>query len=99
MVVTANFQVIKIAACPFVAVQGNCSYSVYAGPSLEYVVQFRLKSLLLDMEVASLAREVYGPFAPAVSFEGQLGDETKDYEESCQGGYPSGFHFGPKMSR
>ena len=28
-----------------VAVQGVCSYTVYAGPNAEYVVQFRLASL------------------------------------------------------
>ncbi|KND86780.1 hypothetical protein TOPH_08588 [Tolypocladium ophioglossoides CBS 100239] len=61
-----------------VVVQGNCSYSVYAGPCLEYVVQFRLKSLRLDMKIASLARQLYGSLAPTVSFEGQVGDESKD---------------------
>lgn len=63
-----------------VDVQGNCSYSVYAGPCLEYVVQFRLKSLQLDMKAASLARQVYGSLAPTVSFEGQVGHESKDKE-------------------
>ncbi|KAF9766949.1 hypothetical protein IL306_000545 [Fusarium sp. DS 682] len=63
-----------------VNVQGNCSYSVYAGPCLDYVVQFRLKSLKLDMKIASLASQVYGSLAPTVSFEGQVGDESKDKE-------------------
>lgn len=61
-------------------VQGNCSYTVYAGPCLEYVVQFRLKSLQLDLRTASLARHVYGCYAPTVSFEGYLGDESKEKE-------------------
>lgn len=43
-----------------VAVQGNCSYSIYAGPCLEYVVQFRLESLRLGMGVTSLATQLYG---------------------------------------
>ncbi|KAK8038357.1 hypothetical protein PG994_015124 [Apiospora phragmitis] len=34
-----------------VEVQGACSYTVYAGPELEYVVQFRLKSLALKLDV------------------------------------------------
>jgi hypothetical protein len=61
-------------------VQGNCSYTVYAGPCLEYVVQFRLKSLQLDLKTASLARHVYGYYAPTVSFEGHVGDESKEKE-------------------
>ncbi|KAH7324960.1 hypothetical protein B0I35DRAFT_425266 [Stachybotrys elegans] len=63
-----------------VTVQGNCSYSVYAGSCLDYVVQFRLKSLQLDMKIASLASKVYGSLAPTVSFEGQVGDESKGKE-------------------
>jgi hypothetical protein len=43
-----------------VTVQGNCSYSVYAGPELEFVVQFRLKSSMLGSEISALAREIYG---------------------------------------
>lgn len=61
-----------------VAVQGNCSYSVYAGPELEFVVQFRLKSLMLKSETAALAREIYGSLAPNASFHGQVGDDGKE---------------------
>lgn len=61
-----------------VTVQGNCSYSVYAGPELEFVVQFPLKSLVLRPEISALAREVYGLLAPNVSFHGQLGDDSKE---------------------
>ena len=43
-----------------VIVQGNCSYSVYAGPEFELVVQFRLESLMLKSEIVTLAREIYG---------------------------------------
>ncbi|KAF2494029.1 hypothetical protein BU16DRAFT_590927 [Lophium mytilinum] len=42
-----------------VEVQGVCSYTVYAGPQLKYVVQFRLNSLKLDTKTATLATEVY----------------------------------------
>ncbi|OBT62627.1 hypothetical protein VE03_08501 [Pseudogymnoascus sp. 23342-1-I1] len=56
-------------------IQGFCSYSVYAGPSLEYVVQFRLKSLELKTENTKLAKQLYGRLAPDVSFAGQLGDD------------------------
>ncbi|KYK53954.1 hypothetical protein DCS_05903 [Drechmeria coniospora] len=57
-----------------VDVQGVCSYSVYAGPELEYVVQFRLESLALKTEVTSQLNEVYGSLAPQVSFEGKVGE-------------------------
>jgi hypothetical protein len=58
-----------------VAVQGVCSYSVYAGPNDDIVVQFRLKSLELRMETVSLARDIYGSLAPQVSFKGQIGED------------------------
>ena len=58
-----------------IKIQGFCSYSVYAGPNLEYVVQFRLKSLELKTENTMLAKQLYGTLAPEVSFVGQLGDD------------------------
>ncbi|KAF4625637.1 hypothetical protein G7Y89_g12528 [Cudoniella acicularis] len=61
-----------------VTVQGNCSYSVYAGPEFEFVVQFRLKSLMLKSEITALAREIYGFLAPNASFHGQLGGGGKE---------------------
>lgn len=61
-----------------VTVQGNCSYSVYAGPEFQFVVQFRLKSLMLDSEIVTLAQEIYGLLAPNASFHGQLGENRRD---------------------
>lgn len=61
-----------------VEVQGVCSYTVYAGPHLKYVVQFRLKSLKLDIETAALATEVYGSLSPTVRSNGELGSEGDD---------------------
>ncbi|KAF2758719.1 hypothetical protein EJ05DRAFT_492862 [Pseudovirgaria hyperparasitica] len=58
-----------------IAVQGNCSYSVYAGAKSEFVVQFRLKSLMLDLEIAALARKIYGSWAPSVAFHGEMGEK------------------------
>ncbi|KAF2184560.1 hypothetical protein K469DRAFT_633284 [Zopfia rhizophila CBS 207.26] len=63
-----------------VEVQGVCSYTVYAGPKLEYVVQFRLKSLKLDLKIATLAEQVYGSLAPSVKFHGAL-DENDNAEK------------------
>ncbi|KLU90688.1 hypothetical protein MAPG_10540 [Magnaporthiopsis poae ATCC 64411] len=59
-----------------VAVQGACSYTVYAGHDLNYVVQFRLKSLELKGQTAALARRIFGALVPDVSFRRQLGDES-----------------------
>jgi hypothetical protein len=64
-----------------VEVQGVCSYSVYAGPELEHVVQFRLESLKLDPQTATLARQVYGSLAPSVQFCGALGEGDKAEKE------------------
>ncbi|KAI1314273.1 hypothetical protein F5Y03DRAFT_336620 [Xylaria venustula] len=58
-----------------IAVQGVCSYTVYAGQNQEFVVQFRLKSLTLDLGTVTLARKIYGSLTPEVSFHGQLGGE------------------------
>lgn len=57
-------------------VQGPHSYTVFAGPDLESVVQFRPKSSPLPTESTVLARKIYGDLAPSVSFEGTIGDET-----------------------
>lgn len=59
-----------------VAVQGVCSYTVYAGQNQDFVVQFRLKSLTLSLETATLARQIYGSLTPEVAFHGRLGRET-----------------------
>lgn len=61
-----------------VDIQGACSYSVYAGPELEFVVQFRLKSLALGTKVTSLATEIYGSLVPEVTFNGKVGDGEKE---------------------
>ncbi|KAI9042366.1 uncharacterized protein KD926_005661 [Aspergillus affinis] len=63
-----------------VAVQGACSYTVYAGPNAEFVVQFRLASLQLGMNVTNLARSIYGQFAPQVTFLGQIGEGIESKE-------------------
>ncbi|KAI9678632.1 MAG: hypothetical protein M1817_005689 [Caeruleum heppii] len=61
-----------------VTVQGACSYSVYAGPEFKFVVQFRLDSLMLKSEVATLAREIHGSLVPSVSLQGRLGEEGQN---------------------
>ncbi|KAJ6440251.1 fungal specific transcription factor domain protein [Purpureocillium lavendulum] len=59
-----------------VAIQGVCSYTVYAGQGFDYVVQFRLKSLELKMETATLARRIFGHLVPDISFKRQLGEDS-----------------------
>ena len=61
-----------------VEVQGVCSYSVYAGPELEYVIQFCPGSLALKTEITSLETKIYGPLAPKVSFKGKIGNGAKE---------------------
>ena len=63
-----------------VAVQGVCSYTVYAGPNAESVVQYRLKSLALNMEIMDLVNAIYGTLAPQISFEGQIGEDHQSKE-------------------
>lgn len=63
-----------------VAIQGVCSYT---GPELEYVVQFRLKSLELSLDTTILASQIYGSLIPRVDFYGMLGgnDDQADKKE------------------
>uniref|UniRef100_A0A8H7K6U9 Aminoglycoside phosphotransferase domain-containing protein n=1 Tax=Bionectria ochroleuca TaxID=29856 RepID=A0A8H7K6U9_BIOOC len=63
-----------------VTIQGDSSYTVYAGPELEHVVQFRLKSLELKTTTSDLASKIYGTLAPTVAFKGQIGDEVPGKE-------------------
>ncbi|KAL4898761.1 hypothetical protein BDV59DRAFT_207006 [Aspergillus ambiguus] len=63
-----------------VAVQGVCSYTVYAGPNAEFVAQFRLKSFRLNLETVNLARTIYGDFAPRVTFRGEIGEDAENKE-------------------
>lgn len=63
-----------------VAVQGVCSYTVYAGPNAESVVQYRLKSLALNMDIMDLVNAIYGTLAPRISFEGQIGEDHESKE-------------------
>ncbi|KAB5554755.1 hypothetical protein GE09DRAFT_1122247 [Coniochaeta sp. 2T2.1] len=65
-----------------VAVQGVCSYTVYAGQDLGYVVQFRLMYLGLKEETAILARQIFGTFAPDVPFKQKPGE----HESTTAGG-------------
>ncbi|CAK7207610.1 hypothetical protein SEUCBS139899_010420 [Sporothrix eucalyptigena] len=58
-----------------VDIQGVCSYTVYAGSRSEFVVQFRLKSLKLSLEISHIARLIYGDFVPRVEYRGQLGED------------------------
>jgi hypothetical protein len=62
-----------------VPVQGACSYTVYAGPTLGSVIQFRLKSLALPLKTMELAHQVYGKFVPEVALQGQIGEDNANY--------------------
>ncbi|EXJ82211.1 hypothetical protein A1O3_06024 [Capronia epimyces CBS 606.96] len=60
--------------------QGVCSYTVNAGPHLEYIVQFRLEPARLKLETSDLAKDVYGDMAPDVWFRGVLGEKKEGKE-------------------
>lgn len=64
-----------------ITVQGVCSYTVYAGPNHEFVVQFRLKCLGLNTELSTLACNIYGSLVPSASFHGQIGADDIDGKE------------------
>ncbi|WVN91162.1 uncharacterized protein L203_106416 [Cryptococcus depauperatus CBS 7841] len=66
-----------------VDVQGVCSYTVYAGLDAEFVVQYRLKSLALNMDMMKLANAIYGTLTPQISFEGQIGKDHESREPLC----------------
>lgn len=74
--------------------QGNSSYSVYVGQDQEYTVQFRLKSLPLDVDAINLAQRVYGARVPVVVLEAQLGHDGGEkppvlvYSIDCVRGTP-----------
>ena len=58
--------------------QGDCSYTVYAGPESEFVIQVRLKSLMLNSETANLASKIYETLVPKATFHGQIGSDDKE---------------------
>ncbi|KAJ8129446.1 hypothetical protein O1611_g4183 [Lasiodiplodia mahajangana] len=73
---TTAEQLVGGRAAP-VAIQGNCSYTVYAGPQAEFVVQFRPKSLSLTLGNNKIARRIHGPLVPEIDECCQLGDEDQ----------------------
>ncbi|CAG8075534.1 unnamed protein product [Penicillium salamii] len=57
-----------------VGIQGSCSYTVYAGTKQEFVVQFRLRPVLLEMKTVALARQIYESLVPWTTCHGHMGD-------------------------
>lgn len=77
---STNTSTVRLEIVP---TQGVCSYTVYAGSNssnstLDWVVQFRLKSLALPLETMERARRVYGGLVPEVSFRGEIGGGDGD---------------------
>lgn len=71
---------LSLAPGPIVPVpsQGCHSYTLYASPSQDQSVQFRLASCFIDLDTQFLAEQTYGDFVPHVSFEGELGEDDED---------------------
>ncbi|KAJ5609629.1 hypothetical protein N7528_010196 [Penicillium herquei] len=80
-----NARAEELASGPVIPVeiQGSCSYTVYAGPTGECVIQFRLESLTLKTDMVTLARDIHGSLVPSVTFHGRVGDskESADGKE------------------
>lgn len=75
----------RVLAIP---IQGSSSYSMYAGASLEHVVQCRPRSLALKMDMYDLARNIHGPLVPAVQSHGELGGSDANEEDQNDGREP-----------
>lgn len=60
---------------------GACSYDIYAGRALEFVVKLRLESQPLKTEKSRLARNIYGSLVPEVSFVGKSGEEGGEKQQ------------------
>ncbi|KAM3453992.1 hypothetical protein NHJ6243_009004 [Beauveria neobassiana] len=75
----------RVLAIP---IQGSSSYSMYAGASLEHVVQCRPRSLALKMDMYDLARNIHGPLVPAVQSHGELGGSDANEEAQNDGREP-----------
>lgn len=58
------------------AIQGEWSYTVYGGHESQFVVQFRLNSQSLGLQMVALARKIHGNLAPTTTYHGQLGETT-----------------------
>lgn len=88
-----------------VAIQGNCSYTLLAGPSLEFIVQFRPLDLAIDTQTIALAREIHGDLVPPILETGQMGTlhtsqegtrNTQSYEVSTPMN-PLAWHVSPRV--
>lgn len=84
---STNTSTVRLEIVP---TQGVCSYTVYAGSSnsnnnstLDWVVQFRLKSLALPLETMERARRVYGGLVPEVSFRGEISGDGDGNGNAC----------------
>jgi hypothetical protein len=53
---------------------------LYAGEKNEFVVQFRLKPLSLELETIALVGQIFGALVPRTKFHGQMGDAVDGKE-------------------
>ncbi|KAM3510857.1 hypothetical protein MY11210_005519 [Beauveria gryllotalpidicola] len=80
-----------------IPIQGDSSYSMYAGAELEYVVHCRLRSLALRTDMYDLATEIYGPLVPAFQLHGELGSSDVDDEAKNGGKEPLLVYLMPRL--
>ena len=61
-----------------VNIQGDSSYTVYAGHWQDRVVQYRPHDRALSMRIASLARQMHGEMVPQITAHGAVhGDDSE----------------------
>ncbi len=51
-----------------VSIQESCSYIIYNGTYFEFVVQFQLQSLLLNLKITILARKIHDNLAFIIAY-------------------------------
>lgn len=61
-----------------VSIQESCSYIVYDKTRFEFVVQFRLQSLSLNLKIMILARKIHDNLASIIAYYEQLEDTSQE---------------------
>jgi len=61
-----------------VSIQESCSYIVYDETRFEFVVQFRLQSLSLNLKTTILARKIHDDLASIIAYHEQLEDTSQE---------------------
>ena len=61
-----------------VSIQESCSYIIYNETYFEFVVQFQLQSLLLNLKITILARKIHDNLAFIIAYYEQLENTSQE---------------------